>query len=104
MTLNNLAVLQYRQGDLNAAKETFHSVLEGEEKLLGPESYDIQVSLTNMALVYVGQGELDKAEAMHWKVLRMRGKTLGPDHPSTLFSAKNLAAVLYEGDLPPEMR
>jgi hypothetical protein len=75
-------------------------VLAGEERLLGPQSYDMQVSLTNMALVHVGQKELDEAETLHRKVLRMRAKLLGPDHSSTLFSARNLAAVLYEkGDI-----
>lgn len=75
-------------------------MLAGEEELLGPESYGIQVSLTNMALVHVGQKEFDQAESLHWKVLRMQEKLLGPDHPSTLFSARSLAAVLYErGDV-----
>jgi Tfp pilus assembly protein PilF len=70
------------------------SVLAGEEKLLGAECYDIQVSLSNMALVYSEKGELDKAEETHRKVLRMRETLLGPQNPATLFSMANIAAVL----------
>ena len=56
-----MAMLHYRQGELSTAREMFEVVLAGEERLFGPEGYDIQVSLTNMALVLAGQGEFDAA-------------------------------------------
>ncbi|KAL3957306.1 hypothetical protein ACCO45_007884 [Purpureocillium lilacinum] len=102
VSLNILAILQHRQGDLatarrqgelDAASQAIDTVLAGEEKELGAEGYDIQVSLSNKALVCAAQGDFAEASGVLFRVLEMREKQLGPRHPSTAFTMKMITDI-----------
>lgn len=93
-TLNNLAQLKYRMGDLNSANQILDRVLAGEETLLAGNEYDIQVSLSNKAAILVAQGHFQDAENVLRDVIRMLESAFGPIHPSTLFSIEALANIL----------
>ncbi|CUS09276.1 unnamed protein product [Tuber aestivum] len=69
-------------------------VLEGREKILGPDHPNTLTSVNNLAIVLKSQGKYDESEAMNRRALEGCEKILGPDHPDTLISIINFASVL----------
>ncbi|CUS15720.1 unnamed protein product, partial [Tuber aestivum] len=85
-------MLQYK-GKHGESEAVHRRVLEGSEKILGPDHPDTLTSVNNLATVLKTQGKYDESEVMHRHALEGREKILGPDHPKTQLSANNLARL-----------
>ncbi|WP_293071758.1 MULTISPECIES: tetratricopeptide repeat protein [unclassified Moorena] len=97
-SLNNLAVLYYRQGRYCKAEPLYVQALEMKKKLLGTEHPSVAISLNNLALVYNYQGRYCKAEPLFVQALEIRNKLYGQEHPRLAISLNNLALVYrYQG-------
>jgi tetratricopeptide (TPR) repeat protein len=83
-TLRNLGSLYDDQGRLDEAEKTYEQVLEGYDKLLGPEGilgYEPALDAALLpAIVYVKQGRAKEAIAACRIVLPGYEKVLGEDH------------------------
>lgn len=95
-TLNNLALLYYKQGKYQEAEERYQRALEIREQLYGLDHYIVAETLNNLALLYKDWGKYRQAEALYQRVLIIDEHTLGPHHPDTAVSLSNLALVYDE--------
>lgn len=69
-------------------------VLEGKEKLFGPDHPNTLFNVDNLGITVEYLGQSEKPKAMFRQALRIREKTLGPDHPDTLLNVGKLGDVL----------
>jgi tetratricopeptide (TPR) repeat protein len=100
MSLNNLAVLLWDQGDLVGARPLYERTLAICERTLGPDHPHTARSLNNLAVLLGDQGDLTKARPLCERALAIREKVLGPEHPDTATSLNSLATLLKTlGDL-----
>jgi CHAT domain-containing protein len=100
ISLDNLAVMLYAQGDLDGARRLLEQALEMQRGLYhGPHAY-VAISLDNLGIVLRAQGDLDGARRRHEQALEMqRGLYHGP-HAYVANSLDHLAAMLRaQGDL-----
>ena len=98
-TLNNLASLSWRLGNLAEAGQRFEEILAIYERLQA-EDHHLAAVLSNLGLVYRGQGAFEEAEASFLRALEISRRSLGEDHPqvgSVLFSLGRLH--LYQNRL-----
>jgi tetratricopeptide (TPR) repeat protein len=93
-SLNNLALLVQRQGDLAGARPLFERALTIREKTLGPEHPDTANSLNNVATLLREQGDVAGARPLYERALAICEKKLGPEHPYTAVILNNLAGLL----------
>ena len=99
-SLNNLAGLVHRQGDLRAARSLYERALAILKKERGSEDPDVATTLNNFAMLLRDQGDFAGAEPLYARALAIREKAFGPEHPDTAASLNNLAGLLYaRGDL-----
>jgi tetratricopeptide (TPR) repeat protein len=90
---NNLAAVQFHQGDLTAAEATFRRVLADRTAALGPDHPTALQARGNLAAVLNSLGHTTEAERETAAVLKGRRRVLGPRHPATLDTQVNLAAL-----------
>ena len=93
-SLNDLGVLNERQGRYREAEPLFTRALEIRERVLGQDHSDTATSLSNLGGLYDTQGRYNEAESLFNRALVIREKTLGPDHPETAQVVNNIAALL----------
>ena len=99
-SMNNLAAVLQKQGELAAARQLHERVLTTARRVLGGDHPSTLASLNNLAAVLQDQGDLVAARSLYEQVLDARRRVLGGDHPSVLASMNNLATVLQDqGDL-----
>ncbi len=91
--LNTLGVLQYHQGDYEAAEPLYRRSLEIWERVLGADHPDTATSLNNLAGLYESQGRYEAAAPLYRRSLEIRERVLGADHPATAQSLNNLAGL-----------
>jgi CHAT domain-containing protein/tetratricopeptide (TPR) repeat protein len=96
ISLNDLAVLYYNQGQYTQAEPLFKRVLAIRERALGPDHLDVAISLNNLALmIYATQGQYAQAEPLLKRVLAIREKYLDPNHHDIAMSLNKLAVLYY---------
>ena len=99
-SMNNLAAVLQKQGELAAARQLHERVLTTVRRVLGEYHPSTLASLNNLAAVLQDQGDLVAARSLYKQVLEARRRVLGDEHPSVLASMNNLATVLQDqGDL-----
>ncbi|KAK4246309.1 hypothetical protein C7999DRAFT_33275 [Corynascus novoguineensis] len=77
----------------------YERVLEGYEKVLGPEHTSTLNAANNLGILYVDQGRHNEAETMYKRALKGKEKAWGPEHTSTLDTVNNLGILYaYQGD------
>jgi Tetratricopeptide repeat len=82
------------RGKCEAAEEINRRVLDGRERIPGPEHPDTLMSVGNLAGVLQDRSMHETAEEMNRRVLDITEKFLGREHPNTLLSINDLATVL----------
>jgi len=92
-TLNQLAVLYWRQGKYEQAEPLLQRALAISE-ILGPEHPSTGYTLHVLALLYTYQGQYEQAEPLLQRALAIKQKVLGPEHPDTATTLHQLA-LLY---------
>ncbi|HEY6546869.1 MAG TPA: serine/threonine-protein kinase, partial [Vicinamibacteria bacterium] len=89
--LNQLALLNWRQGRLDEAEPLYHKALEMSQRLLGADHPDTLTYEANLANLYRTKGRFKEAEPLYERNLASRVRVLGPEHPGTLDTMGNLA-------------
>ncbi|MDA8632343.1 tetratricopeptide repeat protein [Verrucomicrobiales bacterium] len=90
-------------GSYGAFTETlYRRVLEGEERVLGPDHPTTLKSVNSLGILLYDKGDYEGAEKLYRRALGGQEKELGPDHPDTLSSVNSLGILLankgdYEG-------
>jgi tetratricopeptide (TPR) repeat protein len=98
-SLNNLALLLQKQGDLVAARPLYERALEIGEKVQGPDHPATATRLNNLAGLLRHQGDVAGARPLYERALAIREKVLGPEHRDVAQSLSNLAVLLrVQGD------
>ena len=86
--------LLYQQNDMMAeAEKMYRRVLDGNEKVWGPDHISTLFTVNNLGLLYADQGKLMEAEEMYQRALDGYEKVWGPDHTSTLNTVNNLGSL-----------
>jgi tetratricopeptide (TPR) repeat protein len=99
-TLNNFALSQREEGNLDAARPLLERALAINERIFGPEHAATATSVNNLALLLRDQGDLAAARPLFERALAGVEQSFGADHPATAASLGNLALLLKdEGDL-----
>jgi hypothetical protein len=99
-SLNNLAGLLWRQGDLAGARPLHERALAILKKVRGLEHPDTATSLNNLAAVLWYQGDLAGARRLLEHALVIWEKVRGLEHPDTATSLSSLGGLLRDqGDL-----
>ena len=102
---NNLANINYHQGDYEKAFRYYEKALVIRERVLGADHPDIAAIYNNMAVVYSEQGDFKKALRYFEKALTIRERVLGADHPDTAMTYNNMAVVYRkQGDYEKALR
>lgn len=92
---NNLAGVQYAQGNYEKALEYNEKALQIMEKVLGLDHPYTATAYNNTAEGYYAQGEYEKAFEYYEKALAIREKVQGPEHPDTATTYNNTAGLYY---------
>ena len=95
-SLNNLAVLYYRQRRYQEAEPLLQQALEMRKRLFSADHPDVANSLNNLAGLYSSQGRYSKAEPLYKEALVISEQTLGADHPHTMTVRASYANCLKE--------
>ncbi|HYQ91971.1 MAG TPA: CHAT domain-containing tetratricopeptide repeat protein [Candidatus Competibacteraceae bacterium] len=95
ISLNNLAMLYWRQGRYSEAEPLLKEALPLSREVLDPRHLNTLQSLNNLAMLYQSQGRYGEAEPLYKEALQLSREVLGPHYPAALQSLNNLA-TLYE--------
>jgi len=99
MLLNEIGVMSWFQGRLDAASESFTAALELRETL-APGSLAVAASLSDLGLVAWSRGDLAEAERRFLQGLEIK-RRLAPGSFDFAYSLTNLGIVTWRrGDLP----
>ena len=100
MSMNNLALTLWRQGDLPGAKRLQEAVLEVSMRVLGEGDYVTLNSMNNLAGTLFHLDDLPSARQLQERALEVSKRVLGKEDPATLRSMDNLASTLLaQGEL-----
>ena len=91
--LNNLALLNNREGKYAEAERLYGHALAIKEQALGPNHSAVATSLSNLAGLYNSQGKYAEAEPLYRRALEIDGKALGSNHPRVATDLNNLTAL-----------
>ena len=95
-SINDLAVLYYKQRHYGKAEPLYLRALETRRRVLGEEHADTLESMNNLAVLRRAQGKYIEAEQLHRTALEGRRRVLCTDDPRTLTSMNNLARLLQD--------
>jgi eukaryotic-like serine/threonine-protein kinase len=98
-TLNNLAVLLMRKGDLTGAETAFRELLQLSENKYGTDHTLAAGHSQNLATVIGRQGRFAEALPLHWRAYDIFSETL-PDHYQTAFPLISIAYAELQIDNP----
>jgi len=79
---NNLAAVYMSEGKLDQALTALLEATALKRRALGPDHFDVAMSLGNTAIVRFALGHVDEAIAENDQALAILRKSLGPDHPA----------------------
>ena len=77
-SLNDLAVLHYRQGKYEQSEPLYLRSIAIGEKTLESEHPDLATSLNNLALLYYEQGKYEQAETLFQRAQAIRERKPKP--------------------------
>ena len=77
-SLNNLAVLRQKAGDLAGAEALHRRVLDVRLRVRGPEHLEVAGSYQNLATIVAMQERYAEAETLHLRALEVYRKAVGP--------------------------
>ncbi|MFQ5805924.1 MAG: tetratricopeptide repeat protein [Phycisphaerae bacterium] len=95
-SLQNLANVLFRKGDVAAAERLWREAVEVYRRAYDDEHPLVATALNNLALALQAQGDYAEAETMHREALRLRRKRLGNEHPHVANTLEKLATLLSE--------
>jgi serine/threonine protein kinase/Flp pilus assembly protein TadD len=93
-SLNNLAMLYFRMGELDRAEPLFRRAIVLNRELLGPDHPELSSSSRNLGLVLRDKGNLTEAETLFRQDLDNTRRHLGDDHPHVAGTHRELAKLL----------
>ncbi|MEM9458257.1 MAG: tetratricopeptide repeat protein [Myxococcota bacterium] len=93
MSLNNLGLVYWSQGQFDEAKEYHERALTIWEQALGIDHPHVAMGLNNLGSVYWSRGEYGDAEVCYERALAIKEKLLGAEHPNMAYGLSNLGAV-----------
>lgn len=91
-TLNNLALLYYKQGRYAEAEPLYLRALH----IFEPEQLEVSYPVYGLANLYYQQEKYREAEALFLRALQIREQQLGPEHPEVAYPIKALALLYYK--------
>lgn len=103
-SMNDLAIVRWDQGAVDAASKLLEQVLKVRRRRLGAKHGDTLESMFALALMYKRQGKLSRARKLEERVLKARRSLLGPSHLDTRISIQHLIQTLDEQDDQDEVR
>jgi tetratricopeptide (TPR) repeat protein len=102
LSLRNLAMALYGQGQLTAAESYLQEAVAMDRRLFGEDSLPVAASLYDLASVLRAKGELAEAEQADRQALTVRRKLPVNEGLELIASLGNLALVLQGRDKPDE--
>ncbi|MFH1501752.1 MAG: CHAT domain-containing tetratricopeptide repeat protein [Candidatus Eisenbacteria bacterium] len=93
-SLNNLAALMARQGDLAGAEVLYLEALELKRKVLGEAHPEVALSLNNAASLRHAEGDYETAEALLREAVELLTAAFGEEDPLAAATLLNLAGVM----------
>ncbi len=93
---NNLADCYEKVGLYTEAESLLKQVLDGEQRLLGPQNPRLAIGITNLGLCYFHQGRYEEAESCFKRALDLNEKAFGSQNPLVANSLENLGSVLQD--------
>jgi tetratricopeptide (TPR) repeat protein len=91
---NNRGAMRDRQGRLREAVEDAHRAVAVKEKIHGPDSPDVGMSLSNLAILLDQMGDVEPAVRHIERAVRALEAGLGSEHPRTAVLLSNYAEIL----------
>jgi tetratricopeptide (TPR) repeat protein/tRNA A-37 threonylcarbamoyl transferase component Bud32 len=91
---NNRGAMRERQGRLTDAVEDARRAVTAKEKVYGPESAEVGMSLGNVAINLEQLGDVDAAVQTMKRALAILEQCLGPEHPRTAILLSNYGEIL----------
>lgn len=95
-TLNNVGRLQFMEGNLDAAVQTYNEALRLRRRLLGDDSLDVAATIFNLGQTHHNKGDLSTALMFYEEFLRIAMPTLGQCHRDVAFILKCIAQIYHE--------
>ncbi|MGH7227944.1 MAG: tetratricopeptide repeat protein [Nitrospiraceae bacterium] len=93
MRIHNLIERYRAQGKYVEMEPLCQLALEIEEQTLGPEHFEVALTLSDLAGACHLQGKYAKAEPLYKRSLAIWEKTLGKEHPRVATAMSNLAKL-----------
>jgi tetratricopeptide (TPR) repeat protein/tRNA A-37 threonylcarbamoyl transferase component Bud32 len=102
--LNNIGLVQFREGRFEEARSGDALALEIRARVLGPEHPIVATSHNNLGSDLWMLGRLAQAEVELRRAIEIHEATSGPDHPRLAASLDNLGALIAERGDPEQAR
>jgi len=96
ISLNNLAALLLKKGNLAAAEPLFREALAMRQKLLGDAHPSVAESLHNLGKLLHEKGDYAQAQPLIREALARWRRALGEDHPQVATAMNSLGRLLYD--------
>jgi len=104
-TETGMAIMHFRNGNVEEALRMHRDVLAAKERTLGREHVDVADTLNHMAACQYRRGEYDKALKLYEEALEIRTEVLGEGHVKTASTLNGMAGVKFRlGDLEEAQR
>jgi serine/threonine protein kinase len=91
---NNRGAMRERQGRLTDAVEDARRAVAAKEKVHGPDSAEVGMSLGNVAINLEQLGDVEAAVQTMGRAFRILETCLGPEHPRTAILLSNYGEIL----------
>ncbi|MCW8848532.1 MAG: tetratricopeptide repeat protein, partial [Melioribacteraceae bacterium] len=99
VTLYNLGVLEFDQGNLETSDSLYSASLKIYIKLNGELDAQTATTQNELASVLRHRGKFDEAEILYKKALDTRIKIFGEDHPDVAHTLNHLSRLYYNQEL-----
>ena len=90
VALNNLAALDQRRGDLDAAEQRYRQALEIKERTQGRDAPALATTLNNLGTVLRRRGRSDEARAAYLRAIALLEGVVADDHPTLTAARRNI--------------
>ncbi len=94
-SLNNLAILTYKQGKIAQSEALFLQTLRIQEQVLEADHLDLAATLTGLARLYDDQGKHTQAGALYQRALHIQEQHLGTEHLDLITTLSGLAFFYF---------
>jgi tetratricopeptide (TPR) repeat protein len=93
VTLNNLAALDQRRGDLEAAEARYRRALQIKERTQGLDAPALATTLVNLGTVLRRSGRIGEARAAFERAIGLLDGVVTSDHPTMIAARRNLGRL-----------